>query len=192
MLPEPAPHGLPEAYEVFRASMDVLINVAAPEDELAIFFDCPWSHSVRFYPPDEIWVDVGGETGYAEQIGTFQEGVPLHLDVVLNTHLQTWGIVIDGQPVFTGDYPSEELWTVRISMASNEDDDPVAIDNIYIEGLGVSDCPADLDGNGTVDVSDLLALLANWGGSGDGDLNDDGIVDVEDLLALLGAWGPCS
>lgn len=52
----------------------------------------------------------------------------------------------------------------------------------------------DLDGDGVVDVSDLLILLANWGPcprSGEclGDLTGDGIVDVSDLLLLLGNWG---
>jgi hypothetical protein len=54
-------------------------------------------------------------------------------------------------------------------------------------------CPADLDGSGTVDVSDLLLLLAHWGPCDDcdADLTDDGYVDVEDLLELLAAWGVC-
>ncbi len=55
-------------------------------------------------------------------------------------------------------------------------------------------CPGDLTGNGSVDVSDLLQLLAAWGPceSCNEDLNDDGEVDVSDLLQLLGNWGPCS
>jgi hypothetical protein len=53
------------------------------------------------------------------------------------------------------------------------------------------ECVGDLDGNGFVDVTDLLALLGNWDGTGDGDLNGDGIVDVGDLLILLAAWGEC-
>ena len=32
-----------------------------------------------------------------------------------------------------------------------------------IQAWGAASCPADLDGNGTVGASDLLALLANWG-----------------------------
>jgi hypothetical protein len=54
-------------------------------------------------------------------------------------------------------------------------------------------CIGDLDGNGVVDVVDLLALLADWGPC-DGcaaDLDMNGVVDVVDLLALLGAWGNC-
>jgi hypothetical protein len=55
------------------------------------------------------------------------------------------------------------------------------------------DCPADIDGNGVVDVTDLLELLAAWGtNGGPADLNDDGIVDVTDLLQLLADWGPCA
>jgi len=52
-------------------------------------------------------------------------------------------------------------------------------------------CPADLDGDGIVDGSDLGILLSNWSGDGDGDLNGDGLVDGADLGELLGAWGDC-
>jgi hypothetical protein len=58
-------------------------------------------------------------------------------------------------------------------------------------GTPAEPCPADVDGSGVVDVGDLLLVLANWGGSGDGDINDDGTVDVSDLLELLSAWGAC-
>jgi len=52
----------------------------------------------------------------------------------------------------------------------------------------------DLNGDGVVDVSDLLILLAAWGPcsrSGDcpADLNGDGTVNVSDLLLLLANWG---
>lgn len=53
-------------------------------------------------------------------------------------------------------------------------------------------CPADLDGNGTVDAADLAGLLAAWGSSGSpADLDGNGTVDAADLAALLGAWGNC-
>ena len=52
----------------------------------------------------------------------------------------------------------------------------------------------DLDGDGTVGVSDLLILLANWGPCADcddcpADLNDNCAVGVADLLILLANWG---
>ncbi|MHC4429763.1 MAG: hypothetical protein ACYS0D_14350, partial [Planctomycetota bacterium] len=58
----------------------------------------------------------------------------------------------------------------------------------------VGDCPADLDGDGAVSTSDLLALLAAWGPCAGcpEDLDGDGNVSTADLLTLLGEWGPCS
>jgi len=53
-------------------------------------------------------------------------------------------------------------------------------------------CPADLDGNQTVDGADLGALLLQWGGEGPGDFDQSGEVDGADLGELLLAWGPCS
>jgi hypothetical protein len=57
---------------------------------------------------------------------------------------------------------------------------------------GPPPCPADVNGDLVVDVLDLLAVIAAWGGSGGPeDINLDGTVDVLDLLAVIGAWGPC-
>ena len=54
-------------------------------------------------------------------------------------------------------------------------------------------CPADVDGSGTVNILDLLAVIAAWGSAqgGAADVNDDGTVDILDLLALVGQWGSC-
>ncbi len=47
--------------------------------------------------------------------------------------------------------------------------------------------------SGSVDVPDLLALLAAWNlpYSSDCDFNGDHVANVPDLLALLAAWGAC-
>ncbi len=69
--------------------------------------------------------------------------------------------------------------------------------NVYWNNFGLGgggdDCPTDIDGNGSTDVGDLLAMIAQWGPcSGcDGDLDGNGSVDVSDLLTAIGAWGPC-
>ncbi|MEE9296590.1 MAG: hypothetical protein V3W34_16725 [Phycisphaerae bacterium] len=65
---------------------------------------------------------------------------------------------------------------------------------IRLEGTLVEPvCPADMDGDGSVGVADLLLLLGSWGPCKGcpADLDGDGNVGVSDLLALLAAWGPC-
>ena len=52
-------------------------------------------------------------------------------------------------------------------------------------------CPADFDGNGTVDVTDMLRIISDWGGAGRADLNGDSVVNVTDMLYLLDYWGDC-
>ncbi|MHC4415721.1 MAG: hypothetical protein ACYS0G_10585 [Planctomycetota bacterium] len=66
-----------------------------------------------------------------------------------------------------------------------------------IQAVGPGDlgdpCPWDLDGDDTVGITDLLALLAAWGTDPGGppDFNGDGTVGISDLLELLANWGAC-
>ena len=49
----------------------------------------------------------------------------------------------------------------------------------------------DITGDGIIDVSDILALIGNWGpctGDCPADLNGDGAVGVSDILLLLSYW----
>jgi subtilisin family serine protease len=59
-------------------------------------------------------------------------------------------------------------------------------------------CPGDIDGDGSVGVTDFLAILAAWGTCPDpcppscpADLDGDCEVGVTDFLALLAVWGDC-
>jgi hypothetical protein len=64
------------------------------------------------------------------------------------------------------------------------------------DGNGVPDdcgCRWDVDGGGTVGITDLLSLLAAWGTDPGGppDFDGDGSVGITDLLGLLAHWGSC-
>ncbi|MDG2199823.1 MAG: LamG domain-containing protein [Phycisphaerales bacterium] len=58
----------------------------------------------------------------------------------------------------------------------------------------VETCGADINCDGVVDVTDLLAVIAAWGDCPEDaacpeDINEDGVVDVTDLLAVIAGWG---
>ena len=55
--------------------------------------------------------------------------------------------------------------------------------------------PGDIDGNGVVNVNDLLAVMSAWGpcqplpASCPADLVHDGVINVNDLLLVIGHGG---
>ena len=79
------------------------------------------------------------------------------------------------------------------------DTDPQSVVEAGVDGVALSvlacgtQCPWDLDGNGSVSTSDLLLLLASWGPApgNPADFDGDGFVSTTDLLALLANWGDC-
>jgi hypothetical protein len=59
-------------------------------------------------------------------------------------------------------------------------------------------CSADLNGDGVVNVADMLLLFDMWGicahpegGLCHADLDGDGAINVSDLLVMMDQWGPC-
>ncbi len=70
--------------------------------------------------------------------------------------------------------------------------DLTATANVTVGG-GATACVGDLDGSGSIDIVDMLALLGLWGTDPNGppDFNGDGDVGIDDFLMLLGAWGGC-
>ncbi|MCH8821870.1 MAG: hypothetical protein IH984_00025 [Planctomycetes bacterium] len=92
----------------------------------------------------------------------------------------------NGLPGFTG----ENDWILAGLLGGNEYADLA----MRIEGTLVGEpCPADLDGSGAVNTSDLLELFAAWGKNpgSPADLDGDGTVSTSDLLILFANWGPC-
>ena len=105
-------------------------------------------------------------------------------------------LMLQANPDLTPAQVKEGLQSTAIDLGS------IGPDNIYGSGRvdalaaileGSFPCDSDINEDGTVDVSDLLTVLANWGpfGNGTGDLNGDGTVNVSDVLTLLASWGPC-
>jgi len=59
--------------------------------------------------------------------------------------------------------------------------------------LAAPQCPADVNGDGTVGISDFLLVLSDWGAGPESpcNINGDKVVDIRDVLELLAYWGPC-
>lgn len=69
---------------------------------------------------------------------------------------------------------------------------------IALHNVDMPICPGgDIDGNGTVNVDDLMALIGQWGNDCEGgedctgDLDGNLLINVDDLVLLIGVWGPC-
>ena len=62
-----------------------------------------------------------------------------------------------------------------------------------VSWLGGSEpsCPQDCNGDGYIDIGDLLSIIDGWGSSSGCDINGDGTIDVVDLLEVVGNWGIC-
>ncbi|MHC4349002.1 MAG: hypothetical protein ACYS15_10795 [Planctomycetota bacterium] len=54
-------------------------------------------------------------------------------------------------------------------------------------------CPADVDADGIVGITDFLAMISGWGACPccRADIDGDGAVGITDFLALVEGWGSC-
>lgn len=106
------------------------------------------------------------------------------------------GIVTQAMLDTAGIGPGSDI-RVRFTAA---DDTPQSVLEAGIDGVVVRTsgqcpdpaCPGDVDGNLTVDIEDLNAVLSAWQTSvtpGNGaDLTGDGVVDIDDLNEVLASW----
>jgi hypothetical protein len=65
----------------------------------------------------------------------------------------------------------------------------LAVASLFASVSAQGSCSSDGNADGVVNVTDLLGLLAQFGGAGSYDTDGDGDVDVTDLLALLAQFG---
>jgi len=91
--------------------------------------------------------------------------------------------------------PNDQL-RVRFSVSDNPNDSvtEAGVDAFEVISVGCGEEDGDVNGDGLVDFTDLVLLLANWGPCPDppaqcvGDLDGDGNVSFTDLVEVLAAW----
>jgi hypothetical protein len=108
-------------------------------------------------------------------------------------------VAVEGAPVAVG---SEQvvLRTVRMGTAGSINDEgevvfAAAIDPstpldeavLHVRLCAPRTCPADRDGSGVLEVTDIFAFLVDWFADG-ADFDGDGGTGVNDIFAFLAAW----
>ena len=103
--------------------------------------------------------------------------------------LAIWTVVLLGAGVGHADEPANTEKaenTVKVEAVV----DPIGYSDEDRDGR--NDRFHDADGDGNVNVVDLLAVIGVWGTDDPiGDLDGSGLVDVTDMLLVVGNWGPC-
>lgn len=79
-------------------------------------------------------------------------------------------------------------YLVRVGSADAND---TGTGSININCIPGTTCDGDCNGDGQVNVDDILEMLGQFGAAGDCDTNGDDIIDVDDLLAQISNWGSC-
>ncbi len=148
--------------------------------------------NLEFVTDDEPWIATVAFCHPAD--GPCVDG-DVTLDNLINTEdfltlLGCWGDVGDGEPAcalagaIAGDPAVIDVLDLLSLLASWTPIEPVPTEGVN----------ADLNGDGVVNIADLLVLLTCQGppeGSCEvADIDGDGTIGVNDLILLIGNWGP--
>ena len=148
----------------------------------------------HLYPSNADVLDVTFESNHAYEEGggihvrwsdPIFEAVEVHDNEANNT----------GGGINFFDSPFAQLLGSQICGNSN-----VQVVGLYSDGGGntidesCGSCEGDVNGDGLVDVTDLLTVVGTWGvcsGNCPADIDGSGVIDVTDLLIIVGNWGDC-
>jgi len=125
------------------------------------------------------------------------DGLPAGAVTVFDLADSVWQLrsaIVSPEPTFEAEFG----WSVAIDgdrgVVGGPWLEPDGEVRFYEGFMDTCDCVGDLNGDGTVGVSDVLQIIGMWGECQgcDEDLDENGFVDVGDLLQLISIWGNCS
>ncbi len=104
--------------------------------------------------------------------------------------VRRFGVGHEAHDLYAADFTGDGV--IDVAIATQIDDGAwFHAGVILIEGVApVTAMPGDVNGDGVVNVTDLLVVLGDWGSCPEcpADLDGDGIVSVTDLLLVLVNW----
>lgn len=139
-----------------------------------LVIDMTWAPQL---PPGQYWVEIATQGN--QSFGS------------VNVPPTVWATEADNAQVYSQQFNS---WQPLVDTGSGRS---VGLPmTMYGLGLGAPLCQSDVNGSGTTDIDDLLAVVNNWGwtgqpGGNQADVNNDGIVNIDDMLSVINGWGPC-
>ena len=171
-----------EATHIFRF---VLPDPATPIDEIKVAWEgyADFCTQVELYVWNNAlnqWGDASGLVGQNRFLDNFAGNRDERLEASIRSNVANF-VATDG--------------SIRFLVYAERQNDEVFHDYMSVTVLRASaPCPADIDGSGTVDGSDLSILLNGWGACAGcaGDIDGSGVIDGGDLAVLLNSWGGCA
>jgi hypothetical protein len=123
---------------------------------------------------DDMGANSGSAYVFREEGSVWQQVLKLHADDGAAYDYFGSGVSINGDTVLIG--------------AFADDDGGAESGSAYIFNVAPP-CPADFNGDGSVNTLDVLGFLNAWAaGDPSADFNGDGTVNTLDVLAFLNAW----
>ncbi|MDY7110515.1 MAG: hypothetical protein SYC29_17935 [Planctomycetota bacterium] len=173
---------------------DIVLNPGDPANAYVSYRNTYGSRVFRTDDYGMNWTDITGDLAFGA--GATALAVDWRFDppgLYIGTGAGVWSST-DGGTTWIKD--ENDLPNVNVGDLQIDTQRDTLIAGTYGRGtwravLPDPSCPEDLDNDGFVDTEDLLMLLANWAGAGQGDIDNNGVVNTTDLLLLLAAWGQC-
>lgn len=154
-----------EVADLLNRGKLLIMDVYVPPDSA----QGSWWHMILSFNDPNGWRQENDQMGFPTQPGSYT-------------------VAIDYRSLRPTNY-SQNWFFINFGFNSASGPAIVYIDNVRVL---LDTAPGDVDGNGCVDDSDLLAVLFAFGASGSGlpeDLDGNGIVDDADLLIVLFNFG---
>jgi Cohesin domain/Dockerin type I domain len=188
--------GIGNATGVAGEEVAVAVTVTSDQDLVGAMFDVNFDKTKLQVNNVEAGADAGGVKPQLLEIGHANSSGTLHLDLLdynltdpllAGTDKELLVITFTIGPDVTEAIP---LTLTDVSLVTVVDDSNAAeVETAVVNGMIYALAPGDVNGDGAIDIFDLLGLLQILSGASEStvgsDVNADGKTNIFDLLALL-------